>query len=37
MVERSTMAEPSADPMSAAINYQPSATGFFDSAALRSE
>src|SRR5437660_248460 len=28
MVERSTMAEPSADPISAAINYQPSAMGF---------
>src|SRR5213080_2163634 len=28
MVERSTMAEPSADPIFAAINYQPSAMGF---------
>src|SRR6266478_4198992 len=28
MVERSTMVEPSADPISAAINYQPSAMGF---------
>src|SRR2546428_13354212 len=28
MVERSTMAEPSADPISAAINYQPSAINF---------
>src|SRR6266404_2628127 len=28
MVERSTMAEPSADPISSAINYQPSAMGF---------
>src|SRR6266446_7289517 len=28
MVERSTMVEPPADPISAAINYQPSAMGF---------